>query len=224
VAIDAWLPLYEAKMIHHFDPRWATYDHGGHVRETTVAEKANLTFAPMPRYWVPRAEVETRLGDWLASRLVGWREIARSTDERTLIGAVIPRVGVGHKYQLALPADPEHVDLLAACLSSFVLDFVARQKLGGTSLSYFVLKQLPVPSPWEVRAALTGVDLTTPDRADLDARMFRLYGVNGDDAAYILDTFPVVAKHDISAFGEYRTKRLILAAYAAIEHQLESVP
>ena len=23
---EVWLPLYEAKMIHHFDHRWATYE------------------------------------------------------------------------------------------------------------------------------------------------------------------------------------------------------
>ncbi|GIW56879.1 MAG: hypothetical protein KatS3mg082_3283 [Nitrospiraceae bacterium] len=34
--------------------------------------------------------------------LLGWRDIARSTDERTVIAAVIPRVGVGHTLPLFL--------------------------------------------------------------------------------------------------------------------------
>ena len=37
--------------------------------------------------------------------------------------------------------------LLAASLSSFVLDYVVRQKMAGTDLSYFIVQQLPVPSP-----------------------------------------------------------------------------
>jgi hypothetical protein len=46
--------------------------------------------------------------------------------------------------------------LLLATWSSFVFDYVARQKIAGTSMTYFVLKQLPVhpaeayqtPAPW----------------------------------------------------------------------------
>ena len=41
-------------------------------------------------------------------------------------------------------------------------------------------------------------------------RFFHLYGINRDDADYILDTFPVVRKKDEAAHGEYRTKRVIL--------------
>jgi hypothetical protein len=45
---------------------------------------------------------------------------------------------------------------LAASLNSFALDYVCRQKLGGTALKYFVVRQLPVlppslyaaPCPW----------------------------------------------------------------------------
>jgi hypothetical protein len=45
------LPLHEAKMIHHFDHRWATYD-GTDIRDTTLAEKQDPNFATLPRYWV----------------------------------------------------------------------------------------------------------------------------------------------------------------------------
>ena len=43
-------------------------------------------------------------------------------------------------------------------------------------------------------------------RARLDALYFHLYGLPRDDAAYILDTFPIVRRHDKAAFGHYRTK------------------
>jgi hypothetical protein len=52
-------------------------------------------------------------------------------------------------------------------------------------------------------------------RAELDAAFFHLYGLSRDDAAYILDTFPIVKKEDEKAHGEYRTKRLILERYDA---------
>ena len=53
-------------------------------------------------------------------------------------------------------------------------------------------------------------------RARLDALYFHLYGLSRQDAAYILDTFPIVRRHDKAAFGNYRTKAMILAYYNAL--------
>ena len=53
-------------------------------------------------------------------------------------------------------------------------------------------------------------------RARLDALYFHLYGLSRKDAAYILDTFPIVRRHDNAAFGHYRTKEMILAYYNAL--------
>ncbi len=51
----------------------------------------------------------------------------------------------------------------------------------------------------------------------LDALFFHLYGVTADDAAWILDGFPIVRAQDEARFGDYRTKTRILAALALIE-------
>ena len=53
-------------------------------------------------------------------------------------------------------------------------------------------------------------------RARLDALYFHLYGLTRDDAAYILDTFPIVRRHDQAAYGHYRTKAMVLAYYNAL--------
>ncbi len=53
-------------------------------------------------------------------------------------------------------------------------------------------------------------------RARLDALYFHLYGLSKEDAAYILDTFPIVRRHDEAAFGNYRTKEMVLAYYNAL--------
>ncbi len=53
-------------------------------------------------------------------------------------------------------------------------------------------------------------------RARLDALYFHLYGLSKDDAAYKLDTFPIVRRHDGAAFGHYRTKNMVLAYYNAL--------
>ena len=53
-------------------------------------------------------------------------------------------------------------------------------------------------------------------RARLDALYFHLYGLSREDAAYVLDTFPIVRRQDEAAFGSYRTKDLILAYMNAL--------
>ena len=47
--------------------------------------------------------------------------------------------------------------------------------------------------------------------AALDALFFYLYGINEDDASYILNTFPIVREQDLKAFGRFKTAEDILA-------------
>ena len=53
-------------------------------------------------------------------------------------------------------------------------------------------------------------------RCELDAAFFHLYGITRDDAAYILDTFPIVKRKDLATHGDYRTQRTILEIYDAL--------
>ena len=53
--------------------------------------------------------------------------------------------------------------------------------------------------------------------ARLDALFFHLYGINRDDAAYILDTFPIVREQDEKGHGRFLTKDLVLAYLNAVE-------
>jgi SOS-response transcriptional repressor LexA len=152
---EVWLPLYEAKMVHHFNHRFGDYSmrHEGsedtELPEVPVASLQDLDYTPLPRYWVPRQEVEVRLqGRWPSGWLLGWRDITNATNERTVVAAVIPRVAVGNKFPLVLSrAAPMAAACLTAALVSYGLDYVARQKLGGTTLNYFILKQLPILPP-----------------------------------------------------------------------------
>ncbi len=54
-------------------------------------------------------------------------------------------------------------------------------------------------------------------RARLDALYFHLYGLDREDAAYVLGTFPIVRREDEKQFGRYRTRDLILAYMNALE-------
>jgi hypothetical protein len=144
------VPLLEAKMLHQFDHRWCTYDGFGETRDLTAAERDDPAFEPRPRYWVPERDVRNRLAerDWKHQWLLGWRDITNATNERTLIASVFPLQAVGHTTPLLLP-ETNSVPLacLLGNLSSLVLDYVVRQKVGGTHLVINVLKQLPIPGP-----------------------------------------------------------------------------
>ena len=65
---ERYLPLYEAKLFHQYDHRFATFEgvdekalRGGNAREMTPEEKADPEAVIIPRYWVPEGEVDKRL-------------------------------------------------------------------------------------------------------------------------------------------------------------------
>jgi hypothetical protein len=144
------LPLYEAKLIHHYDHRWATYSADGASHGVTIAEKQDPSFQIRPRYWVEHSEVQTRLRaqGWDRQWLMGWRDICRSTDERTVIASAAPIAAIGHTMPIFF--SQEEPRLLSCFLGNWqclVLDFNARNKIGGTHLTYSYLKQFPFLPP-----------------------------------------------------------------------------
>ena|SRR5437867_9756203 len=55
-----------------------------------------------------------------------------------------------------------------------------------------------------------------------NAAYFYLYGIGRDDVDYILETFLIVKRKDEQAHGEYRTKRVILDIYDAMQQAMET--
>jgi hypothetical protein len=163
-AFDGWsysfgarqlLPLYEAKMLGHFDHRFSTYRNAtqaqlnvGALPRPSTEQHDDPGMESLARYWVnnsaTRAELAAR---WDRGWLLGWRDIARSIDMRTFVPSVLPTSAVGDAFLLAFPEDPAHGPLLHAAWSSLVFDYVARQKLSGTHMKFFVTKQLACPIP-----------------------------------------------------------------------------
>lgn len=147
------VPLYEAKMIWQFDHRLGTYEgtdrSSTHLLSPSAAQYANPRFEVKSWYWVPKHDVDARLGDWKRRWLLVFRDITNSTNERTAIFALIPRVGYGDQM-LVFGDDCLETPLVAslvANLNSLVFDYVARQKVGGTHLKKYILYQLPVLPP-----------------------------------------------------------------------------
>ncbi len=150
-----YVPLYEAKMLSHFDHRFSTYK-GATQAQLNVGSLPRLTdkqhddpaLEPLARYWVERNEVDAKLENrWDRQWFLGWRDIARASDSRTFVPSVFPASSVGNKFPVALPADPGAASNLHGLWSTMVFDYVARQKLSGTGMTYFIVKQLACPSP-----------------------------------------------------------------------------
>jgi len=152
---EAYLPLFEAKMVHYFDHRFGTYQgqtdsqaNQGKLPEVDDTMHADPDYISLPWYWVPEMEVEERLRDrWDRGWLLGWRDICRNTDTRTVISSVLPIAATGDTFLLMFPSERSAAGCLAANLCSFVLDYIARQKVGGTHLKYHVMKQIPLLAP-----------------------------------------------------------------------------
>ncbi len=257
---DRYLPLYVLAMVHQYDHRWATFENGK-FRLVTDAEKQDPTFLAMPRYWVPATETDQRIGDD-RPYLLGWRDVTNSTNARTFIMSPHPRTGAADTLpQVRLPATQGTFELpatMAAAMNSFACDFAARQKVGGTHIRFFTMKQLSVPRPcsldlhqrtfieprllelcytaWDMVPFATELNWHGPPfrwnterravlRAEIDALLFRIYGLDHGDVDYVMNTFEALRRAELRQWGEYRTKRLILGRYDAIsESERRGVP
>lgn len=150
------LPLIEAKMVNHFDHRFATYDGAtqaqlnvGTLPRLDPADHADPHRFTQPANWIHQHDIKSRLsGKTNNEWLLGWRDITQNGNQRTMIASLFPVAGIGNTFPLILaPHPPSMQAALYATLCSFVFDFLARQKLGGTHLNYHTVKQLPIPPP-----------------------------------------------------------------------------
>jgi hypothetical protein len=153
VGNEAWLPLYEAKMIWHFDHRFGSYarrtDRGFTNLDPIAPEQhSDSQFVPLPFYWVHTENIDKRLTDWGRAWLLGFRDVTNATNERTVIFSLLPIAGVGHTAPLVFcQAEVSRLTGFIGNANSLVFDYVARQKIGGMHLTFSLLRQLPTLLP-----------------------------------------------------------------------------
>ena len=125
-------------------------------RETPLSDDdlAFIRSGPSDPLELTGALIDRKQPRWL----MGWRDITNATNERTVIASVFPRVGIGNKIPLMefATATAKKSTGLIANLSSTPFDYAARQKIGGTTMNYFIYMQLPVIAPNQI----TTEDLT----------------------------------------------------------------
>ncbi len=154
---QTYVPLYEGKMVQAFDHRAASVvvnpqnlNRPAQPREATLEEHADPNWLPAPQFWVDADTVEWPEGFGWA---VAFKDVTAPTNVRTMIASLVPRSGVGNTLPLLMPdtddvrSYQENAWLWTPCLNSFALDFIARQKVQGQHLNWFVVEQLPVLTP-----------------------------------------------------------------------------
>ncbi len=152
-----FLPLYEAKMIQAFDHRAASvkvdaenWVRQGQTIETRSAEHQSPGYMIMPRWWVEESHVKARLDNETREGFLCMKDVTSPTNQRTMIASFIPWAGVVNSAPLLLTTNgitSRQGCCLLANLNSFAYDFVARQKVGGLHLNFFIVEQLPTLPP-----------------------------------------------------------------------------
>ena len=153
-----YVPLIESKMIHQFDHRYATFTtvdgsplQGTNPRVIRDEEKERFELGA-PRFWAVSDFVEDMYEskNWKSPWIVGYRDVTNSTNERTSIACVLPRVGLVQPLNGVTVRTARHAAYLVAALCSIPLDYVCRLKVPWTHLNVTVFSQLPIPRLEEV--------------------------------------------------------------------------
>ncbi|TAJ79774.1 MAG: restriction endonuclease [Sphingobium sp.] len=157
-AVGEWVPLYEGKMVQAFDHRAsaivlaeANVFRSGQGSDLTDDDHRNPSRLPSPRYWVRANDTGWDAPtDWCLSM----KDVTSVTNARTTISAIMPRYGAGHTLPVLFPGKGDDrasyvrsAPLLLANLNCFILDYLARQKVHGNHLAWYLLEQLPVVPP-----------------------------------------------------------------------------
>jgi hypothetical protein len=262
---ERWLPLYEGKMVQAYDHRAASVvvnpenlNRPGQPSPAVLTEHATASWSPAPQFLVSASDIPwpDRL-----SAVIGFKDVTSPTNARTMIAALVPTSAMGNTLPVLLPEDSANTEQYQSCaalwlgnLCSLVLDYVARQKVQGQHLNWYIVEQLPVvPTDCYARrfGRRTAAEIIRDDvlhltytahdmagfardqgydgppfrwdeddrlrrRARLDALFFHLYGLEREDADYVLGTFPIVRREEEARWGRFRSRDLILGYMAAL--------
>jgi hypothetical protein len=177
------------------------------------------------------------VGDvWRVPRLV-FRDVASSTNQRTLVTAVIPPAAHGNKSP-SLDGLPDPFEM-AGLLGSLTVDFLVRMKVSAT-INWFYAETIPVPRTEGSLFGRIGADLTrrlnavsvdfgrpasaplvaAPERLAarlvLDAAVADLFALAPSDMELIAGRFPI---YDRDAPKGFRYPELAVEVFRALKDE-----
>jgi hypothetical protein len=149
-----WIPLYEGKMVQAFDHRAAdivvrkaNVFRPGQQTSILSDQKKNRERLPISRYFIKYSKDfwKNHKYEWV----VAFKDITATTNNRTMIAAIIPLCGAGHtlpvlNMDIESKSTPDHAAFISANLNALTFDYVSRQKVQTTHFSSYILDQIPV--------------------------------------------------------------------------------
>ena len=153
-ALNRWMKdgeeavqFYEGKMVQMYDHRaanvvvnQANLHRAAQQEKIQDAVKEQPDRYPVPQYWVRRDAIDSYE---LPLAVLAFKDVTAPTNVHAMIAALVPATAFGDALPiLVLP--PGDAALLLANLNSFTFDFLARQKVQGQHLNWYILEQLPV--------------------------------------------------------------------------------
>ena len=161
LAGQTYVPVYEGKMIWFYNHHYGTWPTSGPrpntIPNVEIDELSNENSLILPWYWTPVEDVMSKLEKldnegnviwkWNHPWLLGYRKISNATNERTFVSSIIPLPnGAGDSIIYVMIDNVLHSALVQGIFSSLTFDYISKQKMGGSNMSNFITKQLPVLS------------------------------------------------------------------------------
>ena len=161
LAGQTYVPVYEGKMIwfynHHYGTWPTSSPRPNAIPNVEIDELSNENSLILPWYWTPVEDVMSKLEKldnegnviwkWNHPWLLGYRKISNATNERTFVSSIIPLPnGAGDSIIYVMIDNVLHSALVQGIFSSLTFDYISKQKMGGSNMSNFITKQLPVLS------------------------------------------------------------------------------
>ena len=156
-----WVPLYEGKMVQAFDHRAASIvvnpenqHRPAQPKPATLEQRQDFDWLPNPQFWVLRRATSFPTAPYL----LVFKDVTAPTNVRSMIAALIPGSGVGNTLPILSTDGHTALDaaLLIANFNAIPFDYVARQKIQGQHLNWFIVEQLPVVPPDHYEAVRFG--------------------------------------------------------------------
>ena len=164
-----FVPLYESKFFSNYEHRHGSFEGVPEENRFGVKaepyhpnneEKKNTKYEIEPRYWVSEKDVlnKYKSKNVALETCFVFRDVCRAfTDSRTAKGTIIPFSAAGNTAPVLIFRNQDvgirkkEMIIFSHIFSSFVFDYIVRQKISGAHLSKYILEQIASPEPNKFR-------------------------------------------------------------------------
>lgn len=228
------LPLIEGRMVHQYRFTAKKYVSGTGRRATWLPNERENMDSIYPQYYIPLEKLPGSVQERINKNRAGFCDITGQTNERTMLASRIPsKVVCGNKVPTIVfngastSGQQSYIDCWLAIVNSFSFDWLVR-RVATTSLNYFLLLDLPMPSIDPNSAEGTRLSKLSEQlsengvrdpwkqgetRAEIEWRVLGSYGHDAAIFELFLQDFPLLDRAQPVLPGENRstiTRDLVL--------------